>query len=488
MTTTTARKPAKATAAAAKAAAKPKASPRTASRAKPQAANSAFEMLPIAQVRPAAHNIRLDVGDVTELAESIKGQGIIQPLTVAPHPTLEGDYILIAGHRRLAAAKKAGLDVVPCVINRTLTSQAQQVQAMLVENLQRADITPVEEANAYQYLLDLPGYTVQSIAKDTGRSQKTVRERVKLTKLTDAAKASIDGGQVTLERAMVLADFAGDEEATQALEKVVASASPNSWEYEVKRQTKRREWVQRMPKVREDLEAAGIRILDRPEGPSHAWQYQLIYTPSELTYGQRAELGHYALIDTTSIDEYYSVDGVVWLKDRVQAEPIQKTPEEIAAEQLRADLNQGLQLMKEVRDEHLRATIKAATDNQGKAALVQLIMQRVPFIGLHAVARAAEITHAHGEDEDEGPALEEVAGLLAGLPLPRLALVLHFLMVQQEGELSRLPGWSGAHYMRSARVWIESLAPVYGYELSDVEKQAIEYHQPKPAPTAEAAE
>ena len=488
MTTTTAAKPAKVKTTGTKAAAKPKASPRTASRKKPQAANTAFEMLPLAQVRPAAHNIRMDVGDVTELADSIKGQGIIQPLTVSPHPTLEGDYILIAGHRRLAAAKKAGLDVVPCVINRTLTTQAKQVQAMLVENLQRADITPVEEANAYQYLLDLPGYTVQSIAKETGRSQKTVRERVKLTKLTDSVKAGIDGGQVTLERAMVLTDFADDAEATQALEKVVAGASPNSWEYEVKRQSRRREWAQRMPKVREDLEAAGVRIVDRPKGPSHEWEYQPIYTPSELTYGQRVELGHYALIDATSVDEYYSVDGVVWLKDRVQAEPIQKTPEEIAAEQLRADLNQGLQLMKEVRDEHLRATIKSATEDQGKAALVQLIMQRAPYIGLHTVARAAEITYTHGEDEDDAAALEQVAGLLAGLPLPRLALVLHFLMVQQENELSQLTGWSGAHYMRSARVWIDSLAPVYGYELSDVEKQAIEYHQPKPAPTTEAAE
>lgn len=488
MTTTTAMKPAKAKSTPAKASAKPKVPTRPAARVKPQAANSSFEMLPIAQVRPAAHNIRLDVGDVTELADSIKGQGIIQPLTVAPHPELEGDYILIAGHRRLAAAKKAGLDVVPCVINRILTTRDKQVQAMLVENLQRADITPVEEANAYQYLLDLPGYTVQSIAKDTGRSQKTVRERVKLTKLTDSAKAGIDGGQVTLERALVLADFAGDEEATQALEKVVASASANSWEYEVKRQIKRREWVQRMPKVQADLEAAGIRILDRPEGPSHSWEYQLIYTPSELTYGQRAELGHYAIVDESSIDEYYCVDGVLWLKDRVQAEPAEKTPEEVAADQLRADLNQGLQLMKEVRDEHLRATIKAATEDQGKAALVHLIMQRAPYIGLHTVARAAEITYAYGEDEDDAAALQQVAGLLTCLPLPRLALVLHFLMVQQENELSQLTGWSGAHYMRSARVWIDSLAPVYGYELSDVEKQAIEYHQPKAQPEGEAAQ
>lgn len=438
------------------------------------------------QVRPAPHNIRLEVGDVTELADSIKGQGIIQPLTVGPHPDLEGDYILIAGHRRLAAAKKAGLDTVPCVINRTLNTKAAQVQAMLVENLQRADITPVEEAAAYQYLLDLPDYTVQSIAKDTGRSQKTVRERVKLNKLTESVKEGIDRGQVTLERALVLAEYADDADATAALEKVITGGTPNSWEYEVKRQEKRRDWRQRMPQVREELTAAGVTIIDRPEGREHEWPVQMIYTPADLTYAQRAELGHQAIVDEASgAEPYYSEKGILWVRDRPAATaPREPSPEELEAEQRRADLAQGLILMAEVRDEYLKATIKAPTDDQAKAALIELIFGALythPGVGLEVIIAAADLTYDLTEGADDDGVLQDIARLLATLPVARLALVLHYIKSERETDLRQLSYWgNNTYYARQTAAWIRSLSNVYGYELSDIEKQAIAWNAPKP--------
>lgn len=108
-------------------------------------------MLPIDTVVPNPANPRKDVGDVTELAESIKAQGIRQNLLVVPMPA--GMYMLVIGHRRHAAAKLAGLTEVPCVIAEL--SEREQHELMLVENIQRSDLTPLEEADGFQGLLDL---------------------------------------------------------------------------------------------------------------------------------------------------------------------------------------------------------------------------------------------------------------------------------------------------------------------------------------------
>jgi ParB family chromosome partitioning protein len=149
-------------------------------------------MLPTSRLHPHPDNPRKDVGDVTELAESIKANGIMQNLTVVPnmvigevsHETYQRGYRVVIGHRRLAAAKQAGLEEVPCVV-REMTLQ-EQIKTMLMENMQRSDLTVYEQAQGFQMMLDM-GETVESIAKDSGFSQATVRRRVKLLDL-DAEK------------------------------------------------------------------------------------------------------------------------------------------------------------------------------------------------------------------------------------------------------------------------------------------------------------
>jgi ParB family chromosome partitioning protein len=160
-------------------------------------------------------NVRRDVGNVVELANSITEQGILQPLVVAPD--LNGTaYVIIAGHRRHAAAKLANVDALPCVVREDLDTEPKQLVAMLVENTQRTDLTVTEEAEAYQALLEFPGYTVKTVAKATGRSQATVRKRLLLTKLSDQAKGQLDDQTLNVDQALVLVDFAEDEEATES--------------------------------------------------------------------------------------------------------------------------------------------------------------------------------------------------------------------------------------------------------------------------------
>jgi ParB/RepB/Spo0J family partition protein len=164
---------------------------------------------------PHPHNVRRDIGDVTELAASITGVGLLQPLTVAP--VGEDQYVVIAGHRRLAAAKKAGLTTVPCLVRHDLVNRVDQLEAMLTENLQRTDLTVMEEAAAYEQLT-LLGVKSAEIAKSTGRSRATVDSRLRLMTLPEKAKDRLNAGQLTLADADLLLKHADDTEIMAAAE------------------------------------------------------------------------------------------------------------------------------------------------------------------------------------------------------------------------------------------------------------------------------
>lgn len=135
--------------------------------------------IPINLIIPHPDNPRKELGDLTELAESIRTNGILQNLTVVPAKS-NGGYILVIGHRRLAAAQLAGLTEVPCAT--TDMEYKQQVATMLTENMQRSDLTIYEQAKGLQMLLDF-GEPLDAIAKQTGFSETTIRRRVKLLEL-----------------------------------------------------------------------------------------------------------------------------------------------------------------------------------------------------------------------------------------------------------------------------------------------------------------
>lgn len=125
-------------------------------------------------------NPRKDIGDISELAASIKESGILQPLTVVPD--FNGFYHCIIGHRRLAAAKALNLETVPCIIAEM--TPEQQIATMIAENMQRADLTLPEQVGAVQLMLDL-GKDLESVVQMTGLAPKTVKQRAKIAKLTD---------------------------------------------------------------------------------------------------------------------------------------------------------------------------------------------------------------------------------------------------------------------------------------------------------------
>lgn len=125
-------------------------------------------------------NVRKTYTGIDELADSIRAQGILQNLTVVPEPGNTGNYWVVIGNRRLTAARAAGIETLPCTV--TEMSEKDQISTMLLENMQRSDLSAIEQAQGFQLMLDL-GETEESISEKTGFSRSTVRHRVNLAKL-----------------------------------------------------------------------------------------------------------------------------------------------------------------------------------------------------------------------------------------------------------------------------------------------------------------
>lgn len=165
---------------------------------------------------------------LAELTSSVREHGVIQPLLVSElgRSEFDGDesiepprYQLIAGERRLRAARAAGLDRVPVVVRQTTPQQL--LELAIVENVQRADLGPLEEAAAYQRLVEDFGLTQQQVAARVGRSRTAVANTMRLLELPDEVRASLAGGGVTAGHARAILGLAGDDARIAAWRQVM---------------------------------------------------------------------------------------------------------------------------------------------------------------------------------------------------------------------------------------------------------------------------
>lgn len=164
--------------------------------------------IPITLLHHHHQNPRKEFGDLSELTESIKQNGIFQNLTVVPFwfeltgvgcddpkQQAEMGYLVVIGNRRLEASKLAGLETLPCIISNM--SKKEQLSTMLAENMQRADLTIYEQANGFQMMLDL-GDSIEDISKISGFSESTIRRRVKLTELDQEKLKEVSSRQISI--------------------------------------------------------------------------------------------------------------------------------------------------------------------------------------------------------------------------------------------------------------------------------------------------
>jgi ParB family chromosome partitioning protein len=175
--------------------------------------------VPIAQIEPNPYQPRKSFKDasIEELANSVREHGIVQPLVV----TRAGEkYQLIAGERRFRAAQKAGLTTVPVVV-KDLTRSGDRLQLALIENIQREDLNPIEEAHAYQQLHDEFALTQEEIAKQVGKERSTVANCLRLLRLPETVKRLVATGELSMGHARALLSVEGAKRQEQLAERVV---------------------------------------------------------------------------------------------------------------------------------------------------------------------------------------------------------------------------------------------------------------------------
>jgi ParB family transcriptional regulator, chromosome partitioning protein len=176
--------------------------------------------IPIEQISPNPYQPRRTFNDasIEELSNSVREHGIIQPLVV----TKVGDnkYRLIAGERRFRAAQKAELKFVPVVIKETMTD-SDTLQVALIENIQREDLNPIEEAYAYHQLHEEFNLTQEEISKRVGKERSTVANFLRLLRLPDPVKKLLASGQLSMGHARAILAVDSPKKQEQLAERVV---------------------------------------------------------------------------------------------------------------------------------------------------------------------------------------------------------------------------------------------------------------------------
>lgn len=230
-------------------------------------------------IDPHPDNPRKNIGDVTDLANSIKANGLLSPLNVVPNGER---FRVIAGHRRLAACKQAGTGAVPCFVLDL--DPLQQLEAMVTENCQREQLTVLEESDAIQGMLDL-GATTASVAHQLGRSSDYVRDRAKAASIDNEVRATRDDfSQLTIGHLVAIARYDGRPDLQK---KLAQAAGTSNFDYtlgRIERDENDRQWIESVAALLGEPDN-GINLIPDPEKPysDPEWRYAGCMFPSTCT-------------------------------------------------------------------------------------------------------------------------------------------------------------------------------------------------------------
>lgn len=193
----------------------------------------------ISEIEPNRDQPRkeFDSEALAELAESISQHGVLQPLLL--RPLVSGGYRIVAGERRWRASRMAGLSEVPAVI-REMTD-AEEMLFALIENLQREDLTPLEEARGYRTLIESQDFTQEEVSKTVGKSRPAVTNALRLLNLPEDIQEMLERGEITAGHARTLLSFKNEDDMRVAAEKAKQGASVRELEAFAKKCNERKE-------------------------------------------------------------------------------------------------------------------------------------------------------------------------------------------------------------------------------------------------------
>ena len=193
----------------------------------------------ISEIEPNREQPRkeFDSDALSELADSISQHGVLQPLLL--RPLLTGGYRIVAGERRWRAARMAGLNEVPAVV-REMTD-AEEMLFALIENLQREDLTPLEEARGYRTLIEAQDFTQEEVSQAVGKSRPAVTNALRLLNLPEDIQQMLEKGEITAGHARTLLSFKREEDMRLAAQKAKEGASVRELENLAKRLNQQKE-------------------------------------------------------------------------------------------------------------------------------------------------------------------------------------------------------------------------------------------------------
>jgi ParB family transcriptional regulator, chromosome partitioning protein len=222
-----------------------------------------LETLLIASIsrNPRQPRSQMDQDELSELAASIRENGILQPLIVTPADE-SGKYLLIAGERRLLAASMAGLETVPVLIREA--SEQQRLELALIENVQRADLTPLEAAEAYRQLTDDFNLSHEQIAQQLGKSRVAITNTLRLLKLPEDVRHSLATGEITEGHARALLSLPSAQAQSAVLHTIIKhELNVRKTEDLVRKFLGERPLLQEKPTLKPDLTFLEERLQER---------------------------------------------------------------------------------------------------------------------------------------------------------------------------------------------------------------------------------
>lgn len=448
--------------------------------------NTNVTMIPVAQLHPHPDNPRKDLGDITELTASIKANGVLQNLTVVPRANRTklnqfrntDGYTVIIGHRRLAAAKAAGLMELPCIVVEDMTPE-EQISTMMTENMQRSDLTVYEEAEGFQMMMDF-GNSVEQVADKAGFSESTIRRRVKLLSLDhEELKKSV-------KRGATLTDFAllDKLDTDEAKNEVLKSVGTNNFRACLDLALRKQKDREKMNAIREVVASYATKADSEADMPENCL-FHARYGSWSGTSEAPADAGERAYWYTES------AYGITVYRERTEDDkPAEKTPEQLAREAKIEEYREKCRVIEEDEESAYRLRLNYLKEYgfpKKAAEAVAFAACRVIILNHDALSDMDEDTieavYGDGIYNDEHDLDTAVLMENAQVNPMKMLMVLLFALTEPVDHRVHDTEWLGGFYKcikddESVYRGIYSALDGIGYEISDMEKSLLDGTHP----------
>lgn len=421
-------------------------------------------MIPRSKLEPHPDNPRRDLGDLSELAASIKKSGILQNLTVVPSPREEGIYRIIIGHRRFAATAIAGYsddDELPCAIEEM--DMPTQIATMLAENMQRNDLTITDQVGGIQTMMDL-GIDAKGIAERTGLSATTIRKRMKLTGINPGLLADTVKKGATL---MDLAEIANLDDDLR--DQMLNEFGSTSYTWKLKQAQETQKARKNIPKVREALSKWAKEVDQQPwniyrEACEHERSVELLHINAEQL--QRPDASE----DTEFV---FYINGSRCTVYRIGDKASARHHEKYQEKERRRNLIRTQEMViadtaKKLRDEFIKGYTGREQDKSAAYEFVTFVLLHGGYMRPTELPRWRELSGSTGKDGKH--LTEEDLNVISANPMKAMVQAAYQKWDSSgNGENQRCTNWQGMYEKNEDLLVLYNHLAALGYQVADEE-------------------